>query len=269
MDAIKSLDERELKEIAFAKNFPEQMILKDYRVTFALYLLRNVKHCHFKGGTALQKIFLDHSRLSEDIDYTVTENLERVKTEIMAILERCGLFERLELDKNNDFFTRIVCHYIVDGRADTLFVDLNKKAQLSTAGEEHRVTHFYDGNIPAFTIKTLSRREMIAEKVAAAIGRNKPRDHFDIYQIIKRGLPIDLQLVAKKCEQSDGTFDLTKMFNKAKRLKNRWDSDMIPLLAEPITFQEVMRTLAEYFDLKGAKDAAKNAAPQRTHLKKG
>jgi len=258
MDAIKRLNDRELQNIAFVKNFPEQMILKDYRVTCALYLLRNVKHCYFKGGTALQKIFLEHSRLSEDIDYTVTENLEGVKKEIMRILEGSGLFERLELDKNNDFFTRIICHYTADGREDTVFVDLNEKAQLSTPTEEHIVTHFYGESVPSFTIKTLSQKEMMAEKVAAAIGRNKPRDHFDIYQVIKRGFPIDLALVAKKCEQSDDVFDIIKMFNKAKRLKNRWDIDMHNLISEPITFQEVMRTLAEYFDLKSAKEAAKN-----------
>ncbi len=259
MDAIKRLDERELKNIAFVKNFPERMILKDYRITCALYLLRDVKHCYFKGGTALQKIFLDHSRLSEDVDYTVTENLEGVKKEIMAILGQSGLFESLELDKNNDFFTRIICHYTAADRDDTIFVDLNEKARLNTPPEEHAVTHFYTESVPAFTMKTLSRQEMIAEKVAAAIGRNKPRDHFDIYQLIKREFSIDLALVAKKCEQSGDAFDIIKMFNKAKRLKNRWDVDMHNLISEPITFQEVMRTLAEHFKLKDEKEAKRTA----------
>ena len=253
MDAIKELSERELKDIAFVKDFPELIVLKDYRLTCALYLLCNIKNCYFKGGTALQKIFLNHSRLSEDIDYTVTKNLEAVKKEIIDTLDKSNLFTKLELDKNNDFFTRIICHYTTTkGVDDTIFIDLNKKAKIITPPEEHYIKHFYNENIPSFIINTLSEQEMIAEKVAAAVGRNKPRDHFDIYQIIKQGHLINYELVAKKCENN--TFDVVKMFNKAKRLKNRWDDDMHSLINEPVSFQEVMQVLAEHFDLKGAKE---------------
>ena len=102
------------------------------------------------------------------------------------------------------------------------------------------------------------KKEIIAEKVAAAIGRNKPRDHFDIYQIIKKNIPIDMKLVKKKCEQSGNEFSIIKMFNKANKLKHRWDSDMVPLLAEEISFEEVMKTLSKHFKLKEEKEKIKN-----------
>jgi hypothetical protein len=47
------------------------------------------------------------------------------------------------------------------------------------------------------------------------------------------------------------------MFNKAKTLRNRWNSDMLPLLVEEVSFQEVMKTLAAYFKLKEEKDKEK------------
>ena len=74
-----------------------------------------------------------------------------------------------------------------------------------------------------------------------------------MYQIIKRKMPIDLSLVKKKCESSGDTFDITKMFNNAKKLKNRWDQDLAPLVKEKITFQEVMQALSKYFKLKELK----------------
>ena len=86
---------------------------------------------------------------------------------------------------------------------------------------------------------------MIAEKTAATIGRNKPRDHYDVYMILKKGLPINMGLVKKKCHESGDDFSIIKMFNKAKMLKNRWDKDMISLISEPITFQEVIKSLSK------------------------
>jgi predicted nucleotidyltransferase component of viral defense system len=98
---------------------------------------------------------------------------------------------------------------------------------------------------------------MVAEKVAASIGRNQPRDHYDVYKIIKQKIPIDLRIVKKKCEQSNIEFDIIKMFNRAKKLKNRWDNDLSPLLAEEVSFTEVMTTLAKHFKLKDEKGKKK------------
>ena len=99
---------------------------------------------------------------------------------------------------------------------------------------------------------------MIAEKVAAAIGRNRPRDHFDIYMILNAKIPISMELVKEKCRQSKVEFNIIKMFNNASKLKHRWDKDLLPLLAEEISFEEVMKTLARHFKLKEEKDRKKN-----------
>lgn len=80
--------------------------------------------------------------------------------------------------------------------------------------------------------------------------------------IIKNGIQIDLELVKKKCEQSGAEFDIIKMFSNAKKLKNRWDEDMLPLLSEEISFQEVMKTLSKYFKLKEKKQEAKELRSQ-------
>ena len=123
--------------------------------------------------------------------------------------------------------------------------------------EKYEIKHFYTENIPEFSFNTLAEEEMVSEKVAAAIGRNKPRDHYDVYKIIQKKIPINLPLVKKKCEDSEDEFNIIKMFNKAKKLKKRWDEDLLPLLAEKITFQEVMQTLAKYFRLKEEKEKQK------------
>jgi beta-lactamase class D len=76
--------------------------------------------------------------------------------------------------------------------------------------------------------------------------------------IIKKNYEIDLSLVKKKCEQSGDEFNIILMFNQGQKLHKRWHEDMVPLLAEEISFKEVMTSLAKYFKLKEEKEKLKD-----------
>ncbi|HLC90327.1 MAG TPA: nucleotidyl transferase AbiEii/AbiGii toxin family protein [Candidatus Nanoarchaeia archaeon] len=69
------IPQNELRVIAGEKGFGFAIIEKDYLVTYLLFLLKDVEGIYFKGGTALPKIFLDHARLSEDLDFTATVDI--------------------------------------------------------------------------------------------------------------------------------------------------------------------------------------------------
>lgn len=260
MDEIKAITEDLINNLSGETGFNTKTLLKDYYLTVILFLINGVNGIYFKGGTALQKTFLDYSRMSEDIDFTLTKDVKIAIKEIEKILEESKLFSRITKDKDVEGFTRLVVHYKgFSGEDGFVFIDLNKRAKLLTKPENHKIKHFYKENIPDFSFNTLSKDEMIAEKVAAAIGRNKPRDHYDLYRIIKQNVPINLDLAKKKCSQSNAEFSIIKMFNNAKKLKRRWDEDLLPLLAEEVSFEEVMKTLAKYFKLKEEKDKKKKS----------
>ncbi|MCK5107865.1 MAG: nucleotidyl transferase AbiEii/AbiGii toxin family protein [Nanoarchaeota archaeon] len=254
MDEIKKITKDRLTEVASIRGFAEIVMTKDYYATAILYLLKDIEGIYFKGGTALQKIFLNYSRLSEDVDYTVTGDIEKIKKNIKDQIKTSDLFTKITKDKDVDNFTRLVCHY----DKGVIFIDLNKRAKLIKQPEKNKINHFYTEEIPEFSVKTLSKDEMFAEKLSAAIKRNKPRDHFDIYMIIKNGFKFNFKLVGKKCKQSGCEFNIIKMFNNAKKLHNKWDEDMLPLLSKEIPFKEVIQTLAEYFNLKEEKDKLRN-----------
>lgn len=166
------------------------------------------------------------------------------------------MFKEITHDKKVDKFIRLVVHYKLFHESGTIFIDLNERAQIILAPEKKEIKHFYE-DIPEFEINILNSEELIAEKMAATIGRNKPRDHFDLYQIIKRKIPINTNLVKKKCEHSGYEYDIIKMFNNAKKLNKRWNEDLTFLLKEEITFEEVMKTLAKHFKLKEEKSNKK------------
>lgn len=259
MAEIKKLTNDEFRDIASKLPFNNIVLAKDYYITAILYLIKDMGGMHFKGGTALQKIFLNYSRLSEDADFTLTKDIGEIKRKIVNILDKSGLFEKITKDKDVEGFTRLVVHYKgFSNEEGVVFIDINQRAKLLMKPEKHQIKHFYQGSIPEFSLNILAKEELVAEKIASAIGRNQPRDHYDIYRIIKEKLPIDMEMVKKKCRQSNIEFDVIKIFNKAKKLKNRWDKDLLPLLSEEVSFQETMRTLAKYFNLKEEKDERKN-----------
>ncbi len=248
----------EFNDILARTKFNKGKLTKDYFATLLLYLIKDIKGIYFKGGTALNKLFLHHARLSEDLDFTLTREVSDVRKEIIEIINKSGLFEKITEDKNVESFLRIVVEYKgFDGEKDNIFIDLNKRATLLQKPEEHKLSHFYFPFIPEFSVKTLAKDEMIAEKLKATIARNKPRDHFDIYMVLKNNIPINLELAKKKCKEAGEEFSIVKMFNKAQTLKNRWDKDMSFLISEEITFQEVMKFLAKHFKLKDEKGRLK------------
>jgi predicted nucleotidyltransferase component of viral defense system len=253
----------ELKIIAGEKGFNIKMLEKDYLLTNLLYLIKDVRGIYFKGGTALNKIFLDNARLSEDLDFTLTEKLSDVEKVIKEKL-KATIFGKITHDKRVDKFVRLVVSYRLFHEHGTIFIDLNERARLSEKPEIHEVNHFYSNYIQKFSVHTLSKKEMIAEKMAAAIGRNKPRDHFDLYTIINNKIPVDLSLVKEKCRKSGGEFSILKMFSHAKKLHSRWENDMGQLLPKEVSFQTVMKTLSKHFNLKHEKTSKKLFAPQKS-----
>ena len=258
MDEIKRISPNYIDELTRKEGFVRPLLVKDYYLTVILYLIKYVEGIYFKGGTALNKVILNHARLSEDIDFTLTRNVGEVRNEISEILNKSKLFGEIGEGKNVDDFLRMTVKYKSELGEGEIFIDLNKRGELILPSEVHELKHFYYPFIPKFSVKTLAKEELIAEKVAASIGRNKPRDHFDVYKIIKAGIPINLDIVKKKCISSGNEFSIIKMFNQAKKLKNRWDKDMLSLISEDISFQEIIKFLSKYFKLKEEKASQKS-----------
>jgi hypothetical protein len=59
--------------------------------------------------------------------------------------------------------------------------------------------------------------------------------------------------------ESGVEFNIIKMFNNAQKIKYNWDEDLVPLIADDISFQELMKSLAVHLKLKEAKKLLKDA----------
>lgn len=239
----------ELKIIADNKKLDIIIIEKDYLLTYLLYLLKDIDNIYFKGGTALNKIFLNHKRLSEDLDFTITDSVSKIEREIKDKLKNT-IFKEITHDKRVDNFVRLVVHYKLFHEKGTLFIDLNKRAKIYLNPELKEIKHFYKDYMPRFKVKTLNVKELIAEKISAVVMRYVPRDYYDIYNIIKKKMPIDMKLVKKKFKDNNEKYDIERIFKRGNKVYSKWNSDLLPLTSTKPSFKKVMKSLTEFFRYK-------------------
>ena len=239
----------ELKIIADKKKLNIIILEKDYLVTYLLYLIKDIKNIYFKGGTALNKIFLNHKRLSEDLDFTVTEDIPKIEEKIKNKLKGT-IFNKISHDKRVDNFTRLVVHYKLFHENGVIYIDLNKRAKIYLKTEEHELKHFYKDYIPKFKVKTLNVKELIAEKITAIVLRYAPRDYYDFYNIVNKKLPIDMKLVKKKFKDNNEEYDINRILKRGDKIYNKWESDLLPLISTKVSFKKVIETLKRFFQYR-------------------
>ncbi len=250
------ISEDKLRVIASRHKKDIIMIEKDYFLTLFLSFIKDKEGLYFKGGTAINKIFLNHIRLSEDLDFTITIPPHKAKELIQEIIqENNNIFTKLEYAKAVFDFTRYLLHYRSYFSKDSvLLLDFNKRAKLILKPEKAIIPNFYGLD---FSVAVINKKEIIAEKVCALINRNRPRDYFDVYQIIKSEIPIDMELVKAKCSAHNQDFNVMKIFNKTNKVYSSWEKDLFELTSDRTPFQEIMKTLKKYFKYSEEKEKMK------------
>jgi len=248
--AFSLISENRLRYLSGLKGLNLIYLEKDYFLTALLYLLRDVSGLCFKGGTALNKIFLNHTRLSEDLDFVARENASKIKSRITEILNKGNkIFPKYEFEnQTKDFFRMKIFYQSFFTATSFIILDVNGKASIIIEPEKKKVPHFYE-EIPGFEILTLHIKELVAEKVRSLIMRNQPRDYFDIYMLLEKGYKIDFRLAERKLREANQSLDKERIFKNAQKVYSRWD-DMKQLTNQPAEFMEVIKKLQKEFGYK-------------------
>ena len=212
------MDKNKLKDvinfIADKQKFRPAIIEKDYHLTIILnavneYLSRDII---FKGGTLLNKAYLNYHRLSEDLDFSYRNDV--------------------------DVSTR--------GKRSKAITSIRKKMPSFLPPTTVQVKHFYqdpfsgEDLFPQGSVLALSLEESAAEKLKAAISRLTPaiRDYYDLGHFIKIGFdfarPNLLKLVNKKLKldgyKEDYSHNLGLSDQAIEELKRIRESDLIPMI---------------------------------------
>lgn len=245
------IDLTELRRIARIKGITNLGYAeKDYFQEIVLLALsRESTDLVFKGGTALSKCYgLD--RFSEDLDFSGVFNKKLLK-KIIDYLNAFGA--PTEMKTKNVFDTTLVTLRIngilYRGSANTtckLRIDINRRSTIVLQPEKIRIFSRYP-DIPSFVVQTMQEKEILTEKVRALLTRNRARDLYDLWFLIKKGIPIELELIKNKLTYYKLEFDIEVFLQSLKKRKDVWEKELKPFVSSLPEFEIVLKEVSNEF----------------------
>ncbi len=203
-----------IKSLSSKTKFKQDVLEKDYYLTIVLNNINAYfgKSIAFKGGTLLNKIYLNYERLSEDLDFTysgegkITTRSQRSQA-MKPIREKMKqLINDLNFHSNNpkgegsnnstQYIFIFYYHSIITGKDEKIKCDISLRNRPVDAITDNRISHFYknpfnknENIIEENKIYTLSVNEVVAEKLRCSITRRKKaiRDYYDLFNIYECG----------------------------------------------------------------------------------
>ncbi len=255
------------------KKVPESVIERDYCLSWFLFGLAQLDFKNkliFKGGTALRRCHYQDYRFSEDLDFSLTEEIKQdvIVNEFSKLFvwvkDESGIvFDHIRQDPPSENTYTFYISYIgpLPGSAKEVKVDVTFKENIMTPVEKKQIIKTYEEytDFPKdLKILVYSLEEVAIEKTCAlfSANRNEPRDLYDMYCLItEKGLDISslrseiktkMAFKGATFEQRQGEF--TK---KEPRLKKTWETRLSKQMTSLPEFDEVYRNVKRAFRKAG------------------
>jgi len=188
----------------------------------------------FKGGTALL-LFYGLNRFSEDLDFTMINEIdsEKLVANIKKDLENMGIKHKISGIKEDNLSLSFKIGAegpLFEREIERCFVkvDISKREKVKESNILELKTD-YKGII-GFSVKIMSEKEILSEKIRALLTRNQSRDLFDIYFLLKKGIKFDKNLVEKKLEYYKKKFSRKEFSEAVKKKKSIWIPELNPFI---------------------------------------
>ena len=250
--------------IADEQGFRPAIIEKDYYLTMILNAINEhlSRDIIFKGGTLLNKVYLNYHRLSEDLDFSYRSDVDLstrsqrskaitpIRKKMPAFLSLLGLTsdnpEGEGFNNSVQYLFKIQYPSIIYKRKESVKLEISLRQPPFLPSVSVPVKHFYqdpfDGKdiFPRGTVLALSLEESAAEKLKASISRLTPaiRDFYDLGHLIKTGFdfsrPEFMKIVNKKLKfddyEKDYFHNLGLSSQQIDELKRISESDLMPMI---------------------------------------
>jgi predicted nucleotidyltransferase component of viral defense system len=203
----------------------------------------------FKGGTALRLVY-HGNRYSEDLDFNGPDDVDSLRHlwgDVVASLWDFGILAQTRNEWESAVgysFDVSFAGPLYDGRDRSkgkVRVDVNRRPEVV---ETRRVlvNSDYD-DVRPFVVTVLTPEHVLAEKVRALLMRGKPRDLYDIWLLLNQGVALDRSLIARKLELYEIAFSPQAVEEAVARVRADWERDLRPLLAQFVTYEDVLDVL--------------------------
>ena len=172
-----------------------------------------------KGGTAINLIYTNLTRLSVDIDLDYVGSLEKEQTlkdreRILESLDNYMLKEGYSVSSKSRgsaiLASRTYAYINAYGNRDNIKVEINFIDRIHILPIVNRKINYFDKEV---MIKAPSEEELFAMKICALIDRSKPRDLYDTFRLKNDFLNLEKDKLRKLTVfylSLDGIFELNE-----------------------------------------------------------
>lgn len=199
------------------KNYFQDLLL--------FYLFRKTNKFVFKGGTALYKIY-GLPRFSEDLDFSIIEDTSLPEAEkiIEEIAGNGNYFKIQSVKKIKDSLLIKISYVGILTRYNTLRVDINFRNKLLRRFDvKNYISDYVD--ISPFSLRVLKVEEIIAEKIHAILNREKARDLYDLFFLLRMA-KLDKGLVEEKLKIFGKKLDKKLLEKNISNLDGVWEKEL-------------------------------------------
>jgi len=246
-------------EVSNTQWFERFKLEKDFLLTLILIKFGEIlPDLIFKWGTCLNKIYFPYFRLSEDLDFVISDTIRRkarktllrkYEQDISRELSKLWLIAEGEITKFDEHKLMMLNYTytsVIDKSLQNIKLDISLKWTLELPPIPWEIHSIYKDKILeedifwTHTISCIDLQEALAEKIRAALTRKIPaiRDFFDIWYI-KNHSDFDFsssnfkKLVNIKLAEVDYLYTLEWNY---ELLEKQIQTDLIPVLHKDYNF---------------------------------
>jgi len=249
------LTKDELQELTRTSGFKLHQEEKSYIQMIALYHIykKISRELVFKGGTALQKVY-GLNRFSEDLDFTKNEevDLDALMEHTVIGLRNYGVDCEIKKERTrfefSDKYKISAKGPLFSGEVSRVFVrvEISGREKTILEPEIHNIFPIYR-DVPNFSLAVMPLKEVAAEKVRAIFSRDKPRDVYDLWFLLNKGVEIDHDFIAKKLGIGDLKYSYEEFSEKLEGSGKSWEADLRLLINEVPSFPQVKLFILDKF----------------------
>lgn len=176
-------------ELNVAREYCQHLFLS------AFYRQAGTERVLFKGGTAL-RIAFGSPRFSEDLDFSgfgpTVSQIENWVLEAVGEIEQHGIGIELTDSKTTSggYLAAIDCG--IHDYPVRILIEISRRSQAKgrarppeMQGQGMLITPEF---LPAYTLMLLPEAVLVEEKLNALLTRGKPRDYYDVYFLLRKGM---------------------------------------------------------------------------------
>ena len=256
------IPQREIKEKARVFGVSVSTIERDYGQNWLLKNLSSINMA-LKGGTGIRKVYIENYRFSDDLDFTLLEEIKveeiktKVKEAIVKSLEESGISfdeDPVISENENGFAIDVYFRIMQRGPNKTrIKIDITKSfnEKIFLPLEEREIIHPYSDSFLS-QVRVYSLEEILAEKIRSLFQRTRPRDLYDVWFLWKEWKKVDKtkvqQILPKKFKFKNVKLDINGLKSRKNNFKKAWKTSRGHQLKNLPAFEKVFNSVLKIIE---------------------